>query len=74
MINYEDMTDLRRLSRKDKLKIVKREIEKIINVNELQFNALKYDRYSTNNDLDCYIFASNIIAKASLNIRKMFPY
>ncbi len=71
MINYENMDDLTHLNRKEKLKIVKREIDKIMNINDLLFNALKY------NKLDCYnrsyIYACFLIGSSVNNIKKMFP-
>ena len=72
MFNYENMDDLKHLSRKDKLKVVKREIEKITCINELLFNALKYNEDEGYNY--SYIYASFLIGSAVNNIRKMFPY
>ena len=71
MFNYENTENLTHLSRKEKLKIVKREIDKIININELLFNALKYEEHENHNYT--YIYASSLIASASNNIRKIFP-
>lgn len=70
MINYEMENDLVKLSFEEKLAIVKIEIEKIIAINNLCYDALKYkagDEFANG-----YILASLIIDKASWNIRKMF--
>lgn len=72
MIDYEDMDDLRHLSRKDKLKIVKKEIDKIDNINELLFNALQFN--SLDEQASAYIYASQLIGTSTWNIKKMFPY
>lgn len=72
MINYENMDDLTHLSRKEKLKIVKREIDKIDCVNDLLLNALQYNRLDE--DAHAYIYASQLIGHAAWQIRKMFPY
>lgn len=71
MINYEDENDLTHLSRKEKLKIVRKEIEKIININDLLFNALQYNKYKEGSS--SYIYASFLISSHAVNIRKMFP-
>lgn len=71
MIDYEDMDDLIHLNRKDKLKIVKKEIDKIECVNDLLFNALKYN--SMAEEAHAYIYASQLIGNATWNIKKMFP-
>lgn len=71
MTNYENADDLTHLSRKEKLKIVKKEIEKIINLNDLLFNALKYNQYKE--DASSYLYASFLISSYAVNIRKMFP-
>lgn len=72
MTNYEYEEDLTYLPPDKKLAIVKKEIEKIISINTLLFNALKYNQ--DNEYSDSYIIASQLIDKASLNIIKMFPY
>lgn len=72
MTNYEYEEDLTYLPSDKKLAIVKKEIEKIISINTLLFNALKYNQ--DNEYSDSYIIASQLIDKASLNIIKMFPY
>lgn len=72
MINYEDMDDLRYLSKKDKLKIVKKEVDKIDSINELLLNALKYNRHDE--FAHAYIHASQLIGSAVWNIKKMFPF
>ncbi len=69
-IDYESMDDLRRLSRKDKLKIVKKEIDKIQCVNDLLSNALKYNRLDE--EAQAYIYASKLIGRAAWNIQKIF--
>lgn len=71
MINYENKEDLRFLSSKNKLKIVKIEIEKIISINNLFFNALKYNE--DDEGVDGYLVALHLIDKSVWNIRKMFP-
>lgn len=71
MIDYEDMDDLIHLNRRDKLKIVKKEIDKIECVNDLLFNALKYN--SMAEEAHAYIYASKLIGNATWNIKKMFP-
>ncbi len=71
MINYENMDDLTHLSRKEKLKIVKREIDKIMNINDLLFNALKYNKFDCYNR--SYIYACFLIGSSVNNIKKMFP-
>lgn len=65
------MDDLTNLSRKDKLKVVKKEIDKIECVNDLLFNALKYNRM--NEEAHTYIYASKLIGDATWNIKKIFP-
>lgn len=72
MNDYENEDDLRYLPSDKKLVIVKKEIEKIISINNLLYNALRYNPYAENTD--DYIFASQIIDRASCNIIKMFPY
>lgn len=72
MINYENKDDLLELDNELKLKIVKIEIDKIININNLLYNTLKL--YNDEENSESYIFASKIIGDASWNIRKMFPY
>lgn len=72
MINYKYKDDLTDLDDKEKLEIVKIEIENIININNLLQNTLQ--NYSDYENADSYLFASQIIENASWNIRKMFPY
>lgn len=71
MINYEKADDLTHLNRKEKLKIIKKEIDKIININDLLFNALQYNKYKE--DSLSYLYASFLISSHAVNIRKMFP-
>ncbi len=70
MIDYEDMDDLTHLSDKEKLEIIQYEINKIFDLNELLFQALKYSE-----DLECvhaYIYATFLIGSHSTNIKKCF--
>lgn len=71
MIDYENMDDLTHLSRRDKLKVVKFEIDKIECVNDLLLNALQYNRMDE--EAYAYIYASKLIGNATWNIKKMFP-
>ena len=68
MINYENMDDLTHLSRKEKLKIVKKEIDKILCINELLLNALKYNEDDSYNY--SYIYASFLKDEISLPIMR----
>lgn len=72
MIDYDREEELTYLSPEEKLEIVKTEIEKIIGINNLCFDALRFNREQE--IVDGYLFAVKIIDKASWNIRKMFPY
>ena len=69
--NYDNEDDLTYLSSEEKLKIVRIEVEKIISINSLLIDALRYSRGELNTD--GYLIASRIIDKASWNIIKMFP-
>lgn len=71
MIDYENMDDLTHLNRKDKLKVVKKEIDKIECLNDLLLNALQYNRMDE--EAHAYIYASKLIGDATWNIKKMFP-
>lgn len=71
MINYENAENLTHLSRKEKLQIVRKEIDKIIDINDLLFNALQHNKYKE--DSSSYLYASFLIASYAVNIRKMFP-
>jgi len=71
MFNYEDENDLYDLEQSEKLKIVKEEISKINNLNNLL-----YDSYKANDGYEVaerYLYASLLINKACWNIMKMFP-
>ncbi len=72
MINfdYENMDDLIEIDDETKLKIVKREIKKILNLNKLLYDAL----HCSHCDEDGYIYATRLIGIAAWHIRKMFPY
>lgn len=70
MIDYENMDDLTEIDDETKLKIVKREIKKILNLNKLLYDALHYEHC----DEDGYIYATQLIDTAAWHIRKMFPY
>lgn len=72
MIDYENMDDLLDVDDETKLKIVKREINKIDCLNDLLLNALQYNRLAEQSH--AYIYASKLIGNATWNIRKMFPY
>lgn len=71
MINYEDMDDLTHLSDKEKLEIIELEIDKIFDLNELLFQALKHNEH--HECANAYIYATFLIGSHSTNIRKMFP-
>ncbi len=72
MIDYENMDDLIDVDDKTKLKIVKREIKKIVYMNNLLYHALHY--YEIEDVFEAYIYATKLIGSAAWHIRKMFPY
>lgn len=72
MIDYENMNDFSDVDDKTKLQIVKREIKKVVNLNNLLYHALHC--YEIEDDFEAYIYATKLIGTASWHIRKMFPY
>lgn len=69
--NYEDMDDLTHLNNEEKLEIVEVEIKKIVDINDLLFQALKYHK-----DLDGFnglIYGAILLSFAAFNIRRLFP-
>lgn len=71
MIDYVNMDDLIEIDDETKLKVVKIEIDKIECVNDLLFNALRYN--SLDEEAHAYIYASKLIGDATWNIKKIFP-
>lgn len=71
-IDYENMDDLLSIDDETKLKIVRREISNIVNLNDLLLDSLQYDGFYEN--AERYIYATRLIGIAAWHIRKMFPY
>lgn len=71
MLDYEREDDLTFLSPDEKLKIVKKEIDKIISINNLVLVALKSGMFDECED--GLLFAARLVNQASWNILKMFP-